>query len=74
MGDRVRAFLATRPKPAAVRKEQAPLAVPYFPGRRLIFGQSHAAGIRHYFLEHDEPKDPLAFARSGYAYLKRLRF
>ena len=26
----------------AVRKETAPLKVPYFPGRRLLFGQSHA--------------------------------
>lgn len=41
---------------------------------KQLFRQSHAAGIRHYFLEHDEPKDPLAFARSGYEYLKRLRF
>jgi sugar phosphate isomerase/epimerase len=39
-----------------------------------IFHQSHLAGIRHYFLEHDEPADPLAFAQTGYDYLKRLRF
>lgn len=41
---------------------------------KKIFHQSRAAGIRHYFLEHDEPKDPLAFAKSGFDYLKRLRF
>ena len=30
------------------------------------------AGIQHYFVEHDEPGDPLASIRAGYEYLKRL--
>jgi sugar phosphate isomerase/epimerase len=41
---------------------------------KAIFKHARAAGVRHYFLEHDEPKDPLAFARSGAEYLKRLRY
>jgi sugar phosphate isomerase/epimerase len=41
---------------------------------KAIFRQAHAAGVRHYFLEHDEPKDPLAFAKSGFDYLKQLRY
>jgi sugar phosphate isomerase/epimerase len=41
---------------------------------KAIFRQARAAGVRHYFLEHDDPKDPLAFAKSGFEYLKQLRF
>jgi sugar phosphate isomerase/epimerase len=40
---------------------------------KAIFRQAHAAGVRHYFLEHDEPKDPIAFARTGYQYLRSIR-
>jgi sugar phosphate isomerase/epimerase len=29
-----------------------------------IFGQSRAAGIQHYFVEHDQPADPLASIRA----------
>ena len=32
------------------------------------------AGVAHFFLEHDEPPDQLAFARDSYAYLSRQRF
>jgi len=32
------------------------------------------AGIRHYFVEHDDPADPIAFARSSFAYLSQLDF
>lgn len=32
------------------------------------------AGVRHFFLEHDEPPDQLAFARDSYAYLSRQKF
>jgi hypothetical protein len=28
--------------------------------------------IRHLFVEHDDPEDPLAFARASYGYLARL--
>src|SRR5512134_1750638 len=31
-----------------------------------IFARSARAGIRHYFVEHDEPRDPFAFCRDGY--------
>lgn len=39
-----------------------------------IFAAHRQAGIRHYFVEHDEPADPWASITSSYAYLKRLRF
>jgi sugar phosphate isomerase/epimerase len=43
---------------------------------RLPFAQYFAraaqAGIRHYFVEHDEPGDPMASARASLEYLKRL--
>jgi sugar phosphate isomerase/epimerase len=32
------------------------------------------AGVRHWFVEHDEPKDPLAFARTSFEYLNRLKW
>jgi sugar phosphate isomerase/epimerase len=31
------------------------------------------AGVEHRFVEHDEAKDPLAFARTSFAYMERLR-
>ena len=37
-----------------------------------IFTRRREAGIRHYFIEHDEPADPLASVRASYAYLSRL--
>lgn len=30
------------------------------------------AGIRHFFVEHDDPAAPLTFARASYEYLRRL--
>jgi sugar phosphate isomerase/epimerase len=39
---------------------------------RAILAQRQQAGIQHYFIEHDEPADPLATARAGYEYLRRL--
>src|SRR5262249_11901760 len=40
----------------------------------VIFGRRKQAGIEHYFVEHDEPADPLASARASYEYLSRLEF
>jgi sugar phosphate isomerase/epimerase len=37
-----------------------------------ILGRRQEAGIRHLFVEHDDPTDPLAFARASFDYLKRL--
>jgi sugar phosphate isomerase/epimerase len=39
-----------------------------------IFARSTQAGIRHYFVEHDEPRDPFAFCRDGFAYVRGLEF
>lgn len=41
---------------------------------RRIFAHADQAGIRHYFVEHDEPSDPFASIRASYGYLKRLEF
>lgn len=38
-----------------------------------IFAARDQAGIRHYFVEHDEPADPLESIRVSYEYLKGLR-
>lgn len=39
-----------------------------------IFAKSELAGIKHYFVEHDEPKSPLESIQKSYAYLENLRF
>ncbi len=33
-----------------------------------------AAGLRHLYVEHDHPRDPLASVRAGYRYLSGLEF
>ena len=37
-----------------------------------IFARADGAGLRHYFVEEDEPADPLASIRSSHGYLQRL--
>ena len=39
---------------------------------RTILARGDAAGVQHWFVEHDEAKDPLASARASYAYLSAL--
>jgi sugar phosphate isomerase/epimerase len=39
-----------------------------------IFAQSDKAGIKHYFVEHDQPADPIATIRNSYKYLSTVRF
>jgi sugar phosphate isomerase/epimerase len=41
---------------------------------RAIFAQSDKAGFKHYFVEHDQPADPIATIRNSYKYLHALRF
>ena len=41
---------------------------------KRIFTHSEQAGIKHYFVEHDNPKMPMESARVSYEYLERLRF
>jgi sugar phosphate isomerase/epimerase len=41
---------------------------------KRIFAQSNKAGIKHYFVEHDEPKSPFDSLRNSYKYLHDLRF
>jgi len=41
---------------------------------RAIFAQSDKAGFKHYFVEHDQPADPIATIRNSYNYLHALRF
>lgn len=38
-----------------------------------IFAHADQAGLRHYFVEQDDPADPLASIRASHAYLQRLR-
>jgi sugar phosphate isomerase/epimerase len=39
---------------------------------RRVFAQAEAAGIRHAFVEHDEPADPIASARTSFAGVQAL--
>jgi sugar phosphate isomerase/epimerase len=41
---------------------------------KSIFARREQAGIRHFFVEHDQPADPLASVESSYRYLKSLEF
>ena len=41
---------------------------------KAIFAQSKEAGIEHYFVEHDEARDPFASIATSYEYLRRLEF
>ncbi len=39
-----------------------------------IFSHHEEAGIKHYFVEHDHPTDPMASIATSYRYLKNLEF
>jgi hypothetical protein len=39
-----------------------------------IFAQSKQAGLKHYFVEHDQPADPLQSITASSQYLKSLKF
>jgi len=41
---------------------------------KRIFAKSDVAGIKHYFVEHDEPKSPFDSIQTSYQYLENLRF
>jgi sugar phosphate isomerase/epimerase len=41
---------------------------------RRIFAHAGTAGVRHWFVEHDEPADAFASARASFAYLDALRY
>jgi sugar phosphate isomerase/epimerase len=41
---------------------------------RSIFAQSEKAGIKHYFVENDQPVDPMVTLRTSYNYLHALNF
>jgi sugar phosphate isomerase/epimerase len=41
---------------------------------KAIFAKADLAGIKHYFVEHDQPMMPLESIQKSYAYLENLRF
>ena len=41
---------------------------------RTIFAQSDKAGIKHYFVEHDQPANPIATITNSANYLHALTF
>ena len=41
---------------------------------KRIFARSDQAGIKHYFVEHDQPANPLASIKASCDYLRRLEF
>ena len=41
---------------------------------KRIFAKADVAGIKHYIVEHDHPKQPLESIKTSYEYLSKLRF
>jgi sugar phosphate isomerase/epimerase len=41
---------------------------------KRIFAQSQKAGIKHYIVEHDHPKEPLESITKSYEYLSKIRW
>jgi sugar phosphate isomerase/epimerase len=41
---------------------------------KRIFAQSEKAGIKHYIVEHDHPKQPIESIKASYEYLANLRW
>jgi Sugar phosphate isomerases/epimerases len=41
---------------------------------KRIFAQARTAGIQHYFVEHDVPKEPFDSLKASHDYLSRLQF
>ena len=41
---------------------------------KKIFAQSEKAGIKHYIVEHDHPKQPFESITKSYEYLEKVRF
>jgi sugar phosphate isomerase/epimerase len=41
---------------------------------KRLFSHGREAGIEHWFVEHDQPSDPLESARASFEYLHRLEF
>jgi sugar phosphate isomerase/epimerase len=41
---------------------------------KAIFAKANLGGIKHYFVEHDNPKDPFETIQASYEYLEKLRF
>ncbi len=39
-----------------------------------IFARAEEAGLRHFFVEHDKPTDPLKSIEASFKYLKQLQF
>ena len=39
---------------------------------KRIFDASETAGMKHFFVEHDMPKDPLASITSSFNYLSKM--
>jgi sugar phosphate isomerase/epimerase len=41
---------------------------------KRIFAEARTAGIEHYFVEHDQPKQPLESLKASHRYLTQLKF
>jgi sugar phosphate isomerase/epimerase len=41
---------------------------------KAIFARAEQAGLEHFFVEHDDPQDPLASIKASHDYLEALRF
>jgi sugar phosphate isomerase/epimerase len=41
---------------------------------KVLLPAAQDAGVKHFFVENDEPKDAIANLTDSYAYLSKLRF
>jgi hypothetical protein len=41
---------------------------------KRVLAAAWRSGVRRYFVEHDDPEDPLAFSRASFDYLSHLEF
>ena len=41
---------------------------------KSIFARAKGGGIEHYFVEHDQPVDPMAFAKNSFDHLSKLEY
>jgi len=41
---------------------------------KAIFAKADVGGIKHYFVEYDDPKSPFDSIQTSYTYLEKLKF
>lgn len=66
-------FVSVHVKDMALGNRMVDVGAGTLPFARYI-AKAKSIGVRYYFVEHDEPADPMASIRASYDHLKRLKF